>query len=129
MTEPIQFPTAHIDDLASLRLAQSYDDAPVERILTAIKVGRPDTKVFFRVRAGEEWRGNFALLQFGDDRELYLVPPMLQAELAAECRAVTLYTVIDRNGVVRLWPIGLPVDGRDNDWFISARCVAEIATT
>src|SRR5215831_3819387 len=132
MAETIQFPGTMPDHtyVVSLRLSQIFDGVPTERLLTAIKVGRPDTQTFFRVRAGDAWRGNYALIQFGDDREMYIVAGALQAELAAEIRAVTLYTVINRTGTVRLWPINLPgPDGRDNEWFISARAVADIATT
>jgi hypothetical protein len=132
--EVVAFPgpvTAHIDDVASLRLPQNFDNVPTDRVVVAIKVGRPGKQEFFRVHPGGAYRGDFGLLLFEEDREFYVVAPALHVEFGPVLRRTTLVATINRYGAIRLWPIGLPdlATGRDNAWFMSARTVAEVART
>jgi len=63
-----------------------------------------------------------------DDREDYLVRPELLPDLAGEVAYMTIFTAINRQGVVFLWPIRLPApDDRKSDWLRSAREAAEMA--
>jgi hypothetical protein len=49
-------------------------------------------------------------------------------ELATEAEPFSLYTAINRQGVVFLWPVRLPApDGKINEWHRSLREAAETA--
>lgn len=62
-----------------------------------------------------------AILEFKDERESYLVDPTLWPELPGELVPMVLFTAINRQGVVFLWPVRLPgEDGRSNPWHHSA---------
>ena len=87
------------------------------------------TEEFFRVHPSSDYRENFAMIDLKDDREDFLVLPKLVPELAAEVVYKTIFTAINRQGVVFLWPIRLPApDARRSDnWARSAREAAEFA--
>ena len=56
-----------------------------------------------------------AIIELKDDREVYLVTPAIAPDLVGEIAAATIYTAINRQGVVHLWPIRLPApDGKHN---------------
>jgi hypothetical protein len=64
------------------------------------------------------------------DREDFLVRPELVPELVGELVMKTIYTAINRQGVVFLWPVRLPApDERKSDWARSAREAAEKTMT
>jgi hypothetical protein len=118
-------------DLAKLVLDQSFvETAGVKKLLTTVPVGRPHSHDFVRVHRSAEYRQSFALIEFKDDRETYLVPPAILHELPGEFFMATLYTTINRQGVVRLWPVRLPTpDGKSMEWHRSAAQAAELAMT
>jgi hypothetical protein len=118
-------------DPAALRLDQSFTTGPaVKKLLTTIPVRKPGAQDFVRVHPGEEYRLNTAVIALKEDRETYLVSPVLVPELRDECTPVTLYTTMSRQGVLTLWPVRLPgEDGKDMDWWKSAREAAELAMT
>ena len=63
-----------------------------------------------------------------DDDEDYLVRPEILPDLAGEVVYKTIFTAINRQGVVFLWPIRLPApDDRKSDWPRSQREAAELA--
>ena len=63
----------------------------------------------------------------GSRRDLPLLPDIAR-ELPGEFLPVVLYTAINRQGVIRLWPVRLPApDGRVNEWHRSAREAAILA--
>jgi uncharacterized protein YbdZ (MbtH family) len=63
-----------------------------------------------------------------EDREEFLVNPAIWPELTSEVIAVTLFTCVNRQGVVFLWPVKLPTpDGRRSEWINSSREAAETA--
>jgi hypothetical protein len=116
-------------DPAVLRLDQSFTEGPaVKKLLTTIPVRKPGAQDFVRVHEGEKYRLDTAVISLKDDRETYLVAPVLVRELVDECIPVTLYTAITRQGVLTLWPVRLPgTDGRDMEWWRSAREATELA--
>ena len=117
-------------DLENLRLPQNYNETlGVKKVLRIVPVRKPNKQDYNRVHPSKEYRGNFAMIDLKDDRETYLVAGAdLIAELESELVRVTLYTAINRQGVVFLWPVRLPgPDGRDMVWFSSARLAAEDA--
>jgi hypothetical protein len=63
------------------------------------------------------------------DRDYYLVTPQVAAELQGEFGLNTIYTAINRQGTLFLWPVRLPdPDGRQLDWHRSAHEAADLAT-
>ena len=116
-------------DLASLRLNPSFvETAGVKKLLTTVPARRPSPQDFVRVHPSPDYRENFAMIDLKDDREDYLVRPEILPDLAGEVVYKTIFTAINRQGVVFLWPIRLPApDDRKNDWPRSAREAAEMA--
>src|SRR6516225_4198840 len=96
-------------DLASLRLNASFlETAGVKKLLTTVPARKPSPQDFFRVHPAPEYRENFAMIDLKDDREDYLVRPEILPELAGEVVLKTLFTAINRQGTVFLWPVRLP---------------------
>ena len=118
-------------DLESLVLSQSFaDTAGVRKLLTTIPVRRPNPQDFVRTHPSPDYRRDFLTLELKDDRESYLVRPEMAHELAGETVMRTIFTTINRQGVLFLWPVTIPPsDGRPNEWWRSAREAAELAAT
>jgi hypothetical protein len=118
-------------DLANLRLDQSFvESVGVKKLLTTIPVRKPDRQDFVRVHASETYRAVVALIELKADREFYLLLPAIARELPGEFMTTTIYTAINRQGVVFLWPVRLPAsDGRVLEWHRSAAEAAEKAMT
>src|SRR5690349_6819105 len=117
-------------DPAALRLGQGYADmVGVKRLLTTVPVRKPNRQDFVRVHRSPDYRLTpAAIIELTEDREVYLVTPSMAAELPGEFTTATLFTTINRQGVVHPWPVKLPgPDGRHNEWHRSAAEAAEIA--
>jgi hypothetical protein len=118
-------------DLESLRLDQDFTEASgVKKLLMTVPVRKPNPHDFVRVHPDHAYRSTLALIELREDRELFLVPPPIARELPGEFFPVTLYTAINRQGVVFLWPVRLPgPDGKQLEWHRSAAEAAELAMT
>jgi hypothetical protein len=118
-------------DPVNLRLGQDFAETiGVKKLLTKIPVGRPPSQTFIRTHPDPAYRFPAALLQLKTERESYLVHPRLREELADEVLPFMLVTILDRQNVLRLWPIRLPgPDGKGNDWWASAFDAVEVGLT
>jgi hypothetical protein len=118
-------------DLEKLRLSQDFvETAGVKKLLTTVPVRKPNRQEFIRVHPSPEYRAVLAMIELKEDREFYLLTPDIARELPGEYVSVMLYTAINRQGVVFLWPVKLPTsDGRVNEWHRSAQEAAELAMT
>jgi hypothetical protein len=117
-------------DPAKLRLSQEFvESAGVRKLLTTIPVGKPNQQDFVRVHPDPAYRLEVGLIELKDDREVYLVSPSVAHDLAGEFKPYTVYTCINRQGVVRLWPVRIPDDGRVLEWHRSAAEAAQRAVT
>jgi len=118
-------------DPKSLRLTQDYVGiSGVKKLLTRVPVKRPGPQDFIRVHPDPEYRGDFMALIMKEEDEHFLIHPSLHVELSGEGVPVTIFTCINRQGVVFLWPVRLPdADGKTNSWWTSARDAAERAMT
>jgi hypothetical protein len=57
-----------------------------------------------------------AIIEIKEDREVYLVMPAIAEEIPGEFKIATLFTAINRQRVLHLWPVYLPsADGRHNE--------------
>ena len=124
--------TSHVDepfDLERLRLSQDFAaQVGVKKALTTVPVRKPTRQEFLRVHPDAAWRFETAVLELKDDRETYLVDAALWAELAGEITRKVLFTALNRQGVVFLWPVRLPgEDGRLDAWNRSALEAAQLA--
>jgi hypothetical protein len=116
-------------DPAALRLDQNFTDGTaVKKLLTTIPVRKPSRQDFVRVHPDANYRlSPAAIIELKDDREVYLVTPAIAPDLAGELATVTIYTAINRQGVVHLWPIRLPgPDGKHNAWHRSAQVAVDV---
>jgi hypothetical protein len=120
---------ADLFDLERLRLSQSFvSSAGVKKLVTTVPVRKPSRQDFIRVRAGEDWCLQTAVLELKEERETYLVDPSLWPELGGEFTPKVLFTAMNRQGVLSLWPVRLPgEDGRLDEWNRSALEAAEMA--
>jgi hypothetical protein len=117
-------------DPSNLRLDQTFTDGTaVKKLLTTIPVRKPNRQDFVRVHADPLYRlSPAAIIELKDDRETYFVSPALAPDLVGELISVTIYTAINRQGVVHLWPVRLPTpDGKHNAWHQSAQTAADMA--
>src|SRR5689334_6054019 len=117
-------------DPASLRLDQSFaDTVGVKKLLTTVPVRKPNRQDFVRVHADPAYRlSPAAIIELKEDREVYLVRPDIVPAVSSEFAMVSLFTTINRQGTLFLWPVKLPnEDGRQNEWHRSAAEAAEHA--
>ena len=98
--------------------------------MTTVPARKPSPQDFIRVHRAPEYRENFAMVDLKDDREQFLVHPTVLHELTSEVVYCTVFTVVNRQGVVSLWPIRLPApNDRKSEWPLSAREAAARAMT
>jgi hypothetical protein len=117
-------------DPSSLRLDQSFaDTVGVKKLLTTVPVRKPNRQDFVRVHPDPAYRLTpAAIIEVKEDREIYLVTPRMAQALPGEFAPATLYTAINRQGTLHVWPVKLPMpDGRQNEWHRSAAEAAERA--
>jgi hypothetical protein len=116
-------------DLKALRLTQDFiGTAGVKKQPLTIPVRKPNPQDFVRVHPDEQYRANLLTIELKDDREVYLVHPMLHVPLQGETVCVTIFTAINRQGVLFLWAVRIPpADAKDNAWWQPAREGAELA--
>jgi hypothetical protein len=116
-------------DLANLRLSQSFaETAGVKKLLKTVPVRKPNGQEFVRVHPSSDYRENFPIIDLKDDREEYIVTSELVPELVGEFVTKTLFTAVNRQGVVFLWPVRLPgPDGKSMEWWSSMREAAALA--
>lgn len=117
-------------DPATLRLDQAFaDTVGVKKLLTTVPVRKPNRQDFVRVHPDPQYRLTpAAIIEVKEDREVYLVTPGMAQALPGEFSQVTLFTTINRQGTLHLWPVKMPLpDGRRNEWHSSAAEGAERA--
>jgi hypothetical protein len=114
----------------NLCLPQNFDELlPVTKPLTVVPVRKPSPQDWFRVHPDPEYRQNVCMIFLRDDREFYVLGRDIASQLADEAVRFTLYVTLNRQGTVALWPVRLPdINGRDMDWWASARDAAARGT-
>jgi hypothetical protein len=117
-------------DPASLRLDQSFaDTVGVKKLLTTVPVRKPDRTWYVRAHPDPQYRLTPAAI-IEEDREVYLVTPQIALEFPDEFTLVTLFTAINRQGVLFLWQARLPgLDGKYSEWARSLMEAAEMTQT
>lgn len=116
-------------DLEKLKLSQEFNlDIGVKKELIAVPVRKPDKQWFIQVHPDNSYNTSVAVIELKDDRETYVVDPLLWDELRSELIPKKLLCCINMQGNVFLWPIRLPgQDGKIDDWNRSALEAADHA--
>jgi len=111
-----------------LRLSQNFaETVGVKKALITVPVRKPNKQEFVRVHPSDEYRLETAVLELKEERETYLVTPELWPELPSELTPKVLFTTMNRQGVLALWPVRMPGDdGRLDEWNASALEAAEM---
>jgi hypothetical protein len=129
--KPTADPAPDPYDPASLRLSQDFSASlGVKKSLLTVPVRKPDKSWFVRVHPADEYALQTAVVELKEDRETYLVAPALWPDLAGESTFSprALFTGMNRQGVLFLWPIRLPgPDGKSDNWSASALEAAQMA--
>lgn len=125
-------PSPNPFDPSRLRLSQDFGATlGVKKAVLTIPVKKPLKEWFIQVHPDESYRIQTAVLELKESRETYLVDSSLWPELS--CSESTfgtrsIYTAVNRQGVVFLWPIRLPgADGKLDAWNQSALEAAQMA--
>ena len=121
--------TSNPFDPARLRLSQDFAaTVGVKKALITVPVRKPSKQEFVRVHPDQAYRLETAVLELKEERETYLVEPSLWSELPSELTPKVLFTTMNRQSVLTLWPVRLPgEDGRLDEWNTSALEAAEMA--
>jgi hypothetical protein len=116
-------------DPANLRLDQDFlKMAGAKKLLTTVPVRRPNKQDYIRVHSAEEYRMLARLIEFKEDGETFMVTPPMSDPLVGEWFPAMVYTAINRQGVVFLWPVKLPnAQGKTMDWHRTAHEAAQHA--
>ncbi len=116
-------------NLSRLRLSQDFaQSVGVKKALLTVPVRKPGRQDFIRVHESPDWWLETAVLELKEERETFLVDPDLWSELPGEIVPKALFTTINRQNVLTLWPIRLPgEDGRQDEWNRSALEAAQMA--
>jgi hypothetical protein len=119
-------------DPASLRLSQdAVSSLGVKKMLLSLPVRKPDKSWFVRVHPDPAYHLQTAVIELKEERETYLVAQALWPMLAGESTFSprVLFTAINRQGVVFLWPVRLPgADGKVDEWSRTDLQAADMAT-
>jgi hypothetical protein len=118
-------------DPAKLRLPQNFVEmSGAKKLLTTVPVRKPKKHDWFRVHPSLAYRETLGIIEYGEDREHYLVPHHMIDELMDEFATYYVFTAITRQGTVFLMPVRMPgVDGKDNEYWRSLREHAQTAMT
>jgi hypothetical protein len=127
----VQLQVSIFEDLEALRL--SADDTAGltgtrERLLH-VPVSNPNRHVFFRTHPDPAMSLVTTIFEDKDAREMFFVVPEMRGALLGETKPVWLTAAITVQGVVMIFPVGLPTDGRSNPWLETKRQAAELAKT
>jgi hypothetical protein len=118
-------------DLASIRLdPNAAEAAGVEKLLLTVPVRKPHKQDYFRVHPDAAFRMAAAVIEIREtnENETYLLNAEMTRALPGEYAPAVLYTVMNRQGVLSIWPVKLPsADGRHNAWQSTAAEAAELA--
>jgi len=117
--------------IKDLKLTQDFNALTgVKKRITLVQVRKPGPKEYVRVHPDPNYCLSTAVLEFKEMGETYLVVKHLWDSLPNELIPKILYLTINRQKVVRIWPIRLPnEEGKLDDWNLSAHEAVGLAKT
>jgi len=117
-------------DIDRLVLDQTFDQLTTTEHLAEVPVRKPGKHEWVRVHPDSGMRLQPAILHFERDDLTYLVDPSLWTLLADSINPACLIPTVNRDGMVFIWVIKMPKDGKDwNSWNKTAMAGAELAVT
>ncbi len=116
-------------DLDGLRLRQDFNLASeVKKALITVPCRKPGRQEFVMVHPDKDYQIETMTIELTEDREIYLVDPKLWSALPGELKPKALFTTMNREGVLSIWPVNLPVgDGKVLEWTSSQLQAAAMA--
>lgn len=117
------------ENLAKLRVDQSFQSVSVKQVLTVVAVRKPSKQEFVRVHPDKSQRFTTATFKDSETGEVYLVAPNLHSELGEHVTPTLLVPTISRSSpsVPFLWPLSIPDSQRPLRWHESALEAAKLA--
>jgi len=115
-------------DIRNLRLDQSKLNQPAsKKALITVPVRKPGKQDYIRVHPDNDHSLSVQLLEY--EKETYVVAPTVAEQILSECYPATLFTSINRQGDLFLWPVKLETEGSGNarSWYRSAAIAADMA--
>lgn len=126
--EEIEGPNPY--DPARFWIEQDYADLEVDTVIASIEVRKPRKQEFIRVHPGCEFQSTAQVVEFDEDRQLYLVAPEISGSVVEHSTPVKLYTAVNRVGTVFFWPAKMPrLGARPLAWHQSVHAAAGLAKT
>ena len=124
MAQPTPINVSAEDDalLSSLRIDQSHEMEAlgVKKLLTTVPIRKPAKTDWYRVHP--DYFLDCYLLELKSEREMYFVTPAVAAVVSEFVTRVRLRMVVNKQGVVSVWPLRLPdSSGRRDHWQSSAQ--------
>jgi hypothetical protein len=111
----------------SQRFGEGLDARPV---IASVNVRKPHRQWWFRVHPDPNMQLDACVLLYEGDQQFYLVDPQMIPALPGETSAMTLYTAINMNGGLFLWPVKLPdEEGKQHECHITLHRAADLAST
>ena len=116
-------------DPESLRLPQNFSgNIGARKTLVNIPVRKPGSQEFIRLHPDPKMRMIAALLEWHEDRNLYLVTPSMAELIGKEAKPRCLVPAMTATEVYFLWPMKVTLPGeKENTWNMSANAAAEKA--
>ncbi len=98
-----------LNGLNALRLPVNFGATlGVQKLLTAVPVGKPRSSEFFRAHRDDSMTFTAMVFEKRESRETYLIALHVAHLIKDLVRAVSLHAAIDRQNNVRLIPVPLP---------------------
>jgi hypothetical protein len=127
-TEDSNSPPLDEFDPARLRIkANVTPGIGVKVEVMSVPVRRPSKQTFVRVHPDEALAVDLAIIRLEDDNLTYLVEPNLLVELIDQFKVERLYTAIDAQGNIFLWPVPVVDQERPSDWHLTHHEIAREA--
>lgn len=125
---PLSVPPNPFDPAAFAVHTTVDNGIDIIKTLVTCPVRKPTAHEFVRVHPDQEYHLTVFILENKETQETYLLTRELATEFEGVVRTVTLQLAVNRQGVLFLWPVPAPkLDGRENQWWLSARIAAQKA--
>lgn len=118
-------------DPRRLRISQRFcDGLDVRPVLATVAVCKPRRQWFVRTHPDPGMKLETFLLHRERDQQYFLVDPAVAPALPGEAVPTVLFSAVNMNGGVFLWPVRLPDEtGRRHQCHLTALQAAELAQT
>jgi hypothetical protein len=122
--------TSPLDEFDPGRLRIKANVTPgigVKVEVMSVPVRRPSKQTFVRVHPDEAFAVELATIRLEEDNLTYLVAPALVVQLTDQLKIERLYTAIDAQGNIFLWPVPVVDQNRPSDWHLTHHEIAREA--